>query len=77
MLLYTCTPIDRAEMENSYDDQSIAVIGLSCRFPGDADNVERFWKLLREGQCKFGYVLISVVLFSIFMPFCHADVVFD
>ncbi|MFE4519487.1 type I polyketide synthase, partial [Kitasatospora sp. NPDC056783] len=29
-------------------DGAIAVIGLSCRFPG-ADGVEEFWKLLRTG----------------------------
>jgi acyl transferase domain-containing protein len=31
------------------DDSGIAVIGMSCRFPGAAD-VERYWKNLREGR---------------------------
>ena len=29
--------------------EPIAVIGLSCRFPGGADNPEEFWRLLRDG----------------------------
>jgi amino acid adenylation domain-containing protein/non-ribosomal peptide synthase protein (TIGR01720 family) len=30
--------------------EPIAIIGLSCRFPGGADNQETFWQLLREGR---------------------------
>ena len=30
--------------------EPIAVIGLSCRFPGDASSPEAFWKLLVEGR---------------------------
>ncbi|CAM2069621.1 Amino acid adenylation domain-containing protein [Sulfidibacter corallicola] len=32
-----------------YYDHSLAVIGLSCRFPG-ADDLDAFWDLLREGR---------------------------
>ncbi len=31
----------------------IAVVGLGCRFPG-ADNVNRYWQLVREGRHHFG-----------------------
>ena len=30
--------------------QDTAVIGLACRFGGDAVNAEAFWKMLCEGR---------------------------
>src|SRR5262245_43535549 len=29
--------------------EPIAVIGMSCRFPGGANDPESFWRLLRDG----------------------------
>src|SRR5690606_35053238 len=29
--------------------EPIAIVGLSCRFPGGADSPEAFWRLLRDG----------------------------
>ena len=29
--------------------ESIAIIGVGCRFPGGADDPESFWQLLRDG----------------------------
>jgi acyl transferase domain-containing protein/NADPH:quinone reductase-like Zn-dependent oxidoreductase/acyl carrier protein len=46
-------------MSNSLDsddvaiNSSVAIIGISCRFPG-ANNLEEFWKLLIEGQDAIG-----------------------
>ncbi|EME41547.1 polyketide synthase-like protein [Dothistroma septosporum NZE10] len=37
----------------SSDHNSIAVVGVACRFPGEASSVEGFWKLLCEGRCHF------------------------
>ncbi|MFD9545582.1 SDR family NAD(P)-dependent oxidoreductase, partial [Streptomyces sp. NPDC060022] len=30
-------------------DDPIAIVGMSCRYPGDADSAERFWQLLVGG----------------------------
>jgi hypothetical protein len=30
----------------------IAVIGLACRFPGEASGPQEFWDLLCKGRCK-------------------------
>ena len=34
----------------------IAVVGMSCRFPGGANNPEKFWSLLSEGQSAWSDV---------------------
>ena len=31
---------------------SIAVIGLACRFPGEATTAEKFWELLCKAKCE-------------------------
>ncbi|MBB5066043.1 non-ribosomal peptide synthetase/type I polyketide synthase, partial [Granulicella mallensis] len=30
-------------------DEDVAIIGMSCRFPGDADSLDAYWRLLRDG----------------------------
>jgi 3-oxoacyl-(acyl-carrier-protein) synthase/acyl carrier protein len=30
-------------------DEPIAIVGMGCRFPGDADSPEKYWSLLRDG----------------------------
>ncbi|KAK1147595.1 Type I Iterative Polyketide synthase (PKS) [Aspergillus melleus] len=31
--------------------EPLAIIGLSCKFPGDADTPESFWRMLQERRC--------------------------
>ena len=38
------------------DGAQIAIVGMSCRFPGGADDVETFWRCLTEGQDLVGEV---------------------
>ena len=32
--------------------QDVAIVGLSCRFSGDATNADGFWEMLCNGKCK-------------------------
>lgn len=32
---------------------AIAIVGMACRFPG-AENLNRYWQMIREGRHKFG-----------------------
>lgn len=41
------TKLDAVEQAKS---EPIAIIGLSCRFPGGADDPEAYWQLLMEGR---------------------------
>lgn len=41
--------VDALEKEKK---EQTAVIGMACRFPGNAVNPELFWKSLRDGECS-------------------------
>jgi acyl transferase domain-containing protein len=47
---------DRIEGADVLAAEPIAIIGVACRFPGDADTPERFWELLRSGGDAIGEV---------------------
>ncbi|PSL48183.1 acyl transferase domain-containing protein [Chitinophaga niastensis] len=36
------------------DNKAVAIIGVSCRLPGNINNKEQFWKLLQEGRSAIG-----------------------
>jgi len=38
-----------SENMNTSKKEPIAIIGMSCRFPGGANSPEAFWKMLRDG----------------------------
>ncbi|KAI9649717.1 hypothetical protein NHQ30_002298 [Ciborinia camelliae] len=37
---------------SSFDNDKLAIVGMSCRLPGGANNNELFWKLMMEGRDK-------------------------
>ncbi|KAI1307850.1 putative polyketide synthase [Xylaria venustula] len=40
----------------SKDDVSVAITGLSCRFPGDGDNLENFWDSICNGKSAWSKI---------------------
>ncbi|UKZ66517.1 Type I Iterative PKS [Trichoderma atroviride] len=56
MRLYESGSDGDAAHHSTYDEKSIAVVGLSCRFPGDATNSEQFWELLCEGRSAISHI---------------------
>ena len=42
--------IDQSPLDPERTTEPIAIIGLSCKFAGDASNAESLWKMLAEGR---------------------------
>ncbi len=40
----------------SSQTQPIALVGIGCRFPGNANNADEFWQLILSGTCAVGEV---------------------
>ncbi|KAK0707101.1 hypothetical protein B0T26DRAFT_790998 [Lasiosphaeria miniovina] len=43
-------------MPSANDSMPIAIVGIACRFPGDASNPERFWDMLAAGKSALSEV---------------------
>ncbi len=50
LLLLAVDQQERLEAMQRAEREPIAVIGIGCRFPGDADSPDAFWDLLRQGR---------------------------
>jgi hypothetical protein len=48
---------EEAQGRNSGPSTPIAIIGLSCRFPGDAATPASFWESLLEQKCEQWIIL--------------------
>ncbi len=48
-LLAVRTMQARLEATEAAKSEPIAIVGIGCRFPGQADSPDRFWQLLRSG----------------------------
>ena len=46
----------RIEALERSKNEPIAIIGIGCRFPGGADDPEKFWKLLHDGVDAIGEI---------------------
>ncbi len=46
-------------LNNEYYNGKVAVIGMGCRFPGEAVSPEKFWNVLKNGIDTMGTVPIS------------------
>ncbi|KAK6222859.1 Type I Iterative PKS [Pestalotiopsis sp. IQ-011] len=49
MLSWVNAPSTEGKSPRSSMQSKIAIVGMSCRLPGGATNVERFWEILEQG----------------------------
>lgn len=47
----TSTDDDQPDKIDGKDQDDIAIIGFSLRFPGEATSADGFWKILMEARC--------------------------
>lgn len=44
------------DAEHSDESMPIAIVGISCRLPGDATDPEQLWKMISEGRSAWSEV---------------------
>ncbi|MEZ3422397.1 MAG: SDR family NAD(P)-dependent oxidoreductase [Lachnospiraceae bacterium] len=45
----TVEQVVNVKVDNSGKSNKLAVVGMSCRYPGGANSIDEFWKVLEEG----------------------------
>ena len=51
--------LDNTPSHPEWATEPIAIIGLSCKFAGDASNAENLWTMLAEGRNAWSELLES------------------
>lgn len=49
-------PVKVVKKAKSSDSEPIAIVGMSCRFPGGANDIRSYWELMANGRCTIGEV---------------------
>ena len=47
----TAKPCGNVDVAKNIDKSSVAVTGLSCRFPGEGGSLNGFWNSICDGKC--------------------------
>lgn len=57
--VYAALKIKMGSTTETLACEPIALIGMSCKFPGDASTPEKFWNMLAEGRDAWSEIPLS------------------